>query len=290
MTKEKVYAIIDVGSNSVRLMFATKNKTLKKYLKNTKLAEGLAKTGRLSVDAIKRTTDAIFEFVSMAKEQNVEVHIFATEAVRSATNSQEFLNSVFEKTGVKIDVVPGEMEAQLGFVGASNNQNVCIVDIGGASTEIVCGDKGEICYAKSLPIGAVRLLDICGEDIDKLDTYIGEQIKNYQSVPKMQKLVAIGGTASTIVSVLLELEPYDTNKVHNFKLSSKDVLFVHNKIKNTPLEERKNIKGLPEGRKDIIVGASYELFKIMNYLNFEELFVSESDNQEGYLKLNIDKW
>ena len=106
----------------------------------------------------------------------------------------------------------------------------------------------------------------------------------------MDKLIAIGGTASTIVSVLLEMSEYDSDRVHNFMLYKQDVLDVYNKIKNTPKDKRDSIIGLVPGRRDIIVGAAFELAKIMEMLGYDYLYVSESDNLEGYLMLNKSKW
>lgn len=284
----KVYGIIDIGSNSIRLMI-NGDKSIKKFVKSTKLAEGLAKTGYLQQIPMERSMQAINNFVKQAEEYNAEIHIFATEAVRSAKNGKFFADNIKITTGYSVDIVDGEMEAKLGFTGASNGGNVCVVDIGGASTEIVCGNNNIIEYSKSLPIGAVRLLDNCGEDEQKLQEYIEKNIFNYGIVPKKDKLIAIGGTASTIVSVLLEMEVYDTTKVHNYLLYKEDIIYVHNIIKNTPKAKRYRIKGLAEGRRDIIVGASLELLRIMEYLGYDKVYVSEMDNLEGYLMLNIKK-
>ena len=287
---DKLFGIIDIGSNSIRLMISDGKKSLKKYVETTKLADGLAKTGILQDAAMERSLFAIQKFVAIAQKYNAEIHIFATEAVRSAKNSSVFTSDIKRLTNIDVDVVCGDMEAKLGFTGASEGQNVCVVDIGGASTEIVCGDNGNILYGKSVPIGAVRLRDNCGEDEDKLQTYIAENLKNYGTIPTMDKLVAIGGTASTLVSVLLQMEEYDSDLVHNYKLYRKDIEKIYNQIKNTAPEERCRIKGLVAGRRDIIVGAAFELIKIMEMLGFDYLFVSEKDNLEGYLMLNKDKW
>lgn len=286
----KLFGIIDIGSNSVRLMISDGDKSLKKYVNTTKLAEGLAKTGVLNDFAMERSLKAVCEFVQMAQEQKAEIHIFATEAVRSAKNGKVFTDKIKELAGQVVDIVCGDMEAKLGFTGASNGQNVCVVDIGGASTEIVCGDKGIISYGKSVPIGAVRLLDNCGEDEELLTKYIAENLLCYGNVPKMDKLIAIGGTASTIVSVLLEMKDYDSDRVHNFMLYKHDVLNVYKKVKNTPKDKRDGIIGLVAGRRDIIVGAAFELAKIMEMLGYDYLYVSESDNLEGYLMLNKANW
>ncbi len=287
---DKLFGIIDIGSNSIRLMISDGKKSLKKYVETTKLADGLAKTGILQDAAMERSLFAIQKFVAIAQKYNAEIHIFATEAVRSAKNSSVFTSDIKRLTDIDVDVVCGDMEAKLGFTGASEGQNVCVVDIGGASTEIVCGDNGNILYGKSVPIGAVRLRDNCGEDEDKLQTYIAENLKNYGTIPTMDRLVAIGGTASTLVSVLLQMEEYDSDLVHNYKLYRKDIEKIYNQIKNTTPEERCRIKGLVAGRRDIIVGAALELIKIMEKLGFEYLFVSEKDNLEGYLMLNKGKW
>ena len=287
---DKLFGIIDIGSNSIRLMISDGKKSLKKYVETTKLADGLAKTGILQDAAMERSLFAIQKFVAIAQKYNAEIHIFATEAVRSAKNSNVFTSDIKRLTDIEVDVVCGDMEAKLGFTGASEGQNVCVVDIGGASTEIVCGDNGNILYGKSVPIGAVRLRDNCGEDEDKLQTYIVENLKNYGTIPTMDKLVAIGGTASTLVSVLLQMEEYDSDLVHNYKLYRKDIEKIYNEIKNTAPEERCRIKGLVAGRRDIIIGAAFELIKIMEMLGFDYLFVSEKDNLEGYIMLNKDKW
>ena len=287
---DKLFGIIDIGSNSIRLMISDGKKSLKKYVETTKLADGLAKTGILQDAAMERSLFAIQKFVAIAQKYNAEIHIFATDAVRSAKNSNVFTSDIKRLTDIEVDVVCGDMEAKLGFTGASEGQNVCVVDIGGASTEIVCGDNGNILYGKSVPIGAVRLRDNCGEDEDKLQTYIVENLKNYGTIPTMDKLVAIGGTASTLVSVLLQMEEYDSDLVHNYKLYRKDIEKIYNEIKNTAPEERCRIKGLVAGRRDIIVGAAFELIKIMEMLGFDYLFVSEKDNLEGYIMLNKDKW
>ena len=287
---KKLYGIIDIGSNSIRLMLSDGEVSIKKYLNTTKLADGLDKTGYLQDSAIQRSLNAIKDFVVLAEEKGAEVHIFFFFSVRSAKNGRFFTDSIKDITGYCVDVVCGDMEAKLGFTGASEGQNTCVVDIGGASTEIVCGNNGNIIYSKSVPMGAVRLRDNCGEDQEILIKYIDGKLKEYGSIPKMEKLVAIGGTASTIVAILLQLEVYDSNKVHNYKLYKQDINEIYHKVKSTKLEDRDNIKGLIKGRQDIIVGASLELIKIMEMLGFEYLYVSEKDNLEGYLMLNKDKW
>lgn len=283
-----MYAVIDIGSNSVRLMLNDGEKTLSKESRVTRLSQGIANGNLLNIESIIRTANAVSEFVEKAKGIADDIWIFATEAVRRASNAEVFTDLVAKRTGVAIQVLTGEQEALVGFVGASNMQNCTVVDIGGASTEIVCGDKGEVRYAKSVGIGAVVLRDSCGESNARLEGFLREKTRAYGYIPKMDKVIAISGTATTVVAMLDNLEPYDSSKVHNRVINRKEIFKLYNIIKKLSLEERKEYKGLQPSRADIIVGAMYELMFIMDMMNVYEITVSESDNLEGFLKLKLD--
>ena len=283
-----MYAVIDIGSNSIRLMFHNGERTIMKMVKTTRLAEGLAETGMLSDSAIERSLKAVTEFIAIAKERyNIFPYIFATEAVRSASNGYVLTTLICEKCDALVDIVSGTKEAELGFAGVYTSGTICVVDIGGASTEIIVGNNKGINYSKSLKIGAVRLKDICGEDEEVLDRYLTEQLKKYGNVPKADEVVAIGGTAGTIVAITLGMKEYESSRVHNYILKESVIASCYNMVRQTPLEKRKDIIGLMAGREEIIVGAMYELLLIMRKLGVDKVRVSESDNLEGYLKTCI---
>lgn len=283
-----MYAVIDVGSNSVRMMVSDGVRAIYKLVNSTRLADGLAQSGILNDDAIKRSVAAVVEFVNLARNKhNIEPYIFATEAVRSAKNGSIFVEEIFERCGVKVDVIGGNEEALLGFVGVYEKGTVCVIDIGGASTEIVVGCSDGILYAKSIKIGAVRLRDNCGEDEYALKAYISKQILEYGNVPTSDEVVIIGGTASTVAAITLQLKEYDSTRVHNYILTEQNIINCYEKVRQTPLAERVNIDGLMPARADIIVGAIYELLLIMRMLGVKKVRVSESDNLEGYLKTKV---
>ena len=155
-------AVIDIGSNSVRLLLRADGAE-KQMLETTRLGQGVAER-MLQPEPVRRTVEAIGMFCRLARETGAEqVFAFATSAVRDARNPEALLDPVWEKYGVKIDILPGEVEAQLAYLGAADGKRACVVDIGGASTELVAGDR-EVQRAVSLQIGAVRLKDRFGLD------------------------------------------------------------------------------------------------------------------------------
>ena len=117
------------------------------------------------------------------------IYVFATEAVRSARNRRDFVD-MLARRGIDIDVVASQDEAKLGFAGAYTDGVCCVLDIGGASSEIAVGDANGLTYAKSLPIGLVRIFDKCAEDIDLIDSYVADVIAQYGNVPKFDKMLA----------------------------------------------------------------------------------------------------
>ena len=130
-------AVIDVGSNSVRYALINDNTTIaQKEINSTVLADGLFFSGMLNDAAINRTVTAVAEFCNKARKANADkIYIFATEAVRAAKNGKEFTNAVYKTTGITVDVIEGETEALIGFMGASENLNntSAVFDVGGAS-------------------------------------------------------------------------------------------------------------------------------------------------------------
>ena len=272
------YAVIDIGSNSVRLMLSDGAITLGKRLESTRLSEGLSLSGALSADAIERTARAVANFVSEAKAEKCDVvYAFATEAVRSASNGAEFVARC-ARDGVKVDVLPGGDEAKLGFWGAYSGGRQAVLDIGGASTELAVGDECGLEYGKSLHIGSVRIRDL---------SLAASTVKQYGAVPTFDKLISIGGTGSTLVSVDKAMKVYDTTRVHGAVLTRARVEEIAMKIHSVPMDEREKIAGLPPKRKDVVVGAALLMCEVMDFLGAKEITVSESDNQEGYLKFKL---
>lgn len=279
----KKIAVIDIGSNSVRLMTSADGKVLYKTLETTQLGEGIANSPVLLESAMQRTAQAVANFAARAKNEGVEeVYAFATAAVRSATNGAEFVRKVKALCGVEIEVLSGNEEAEIGIKGALGERDGGIIDIGGASTEIIVRKKGKTLYEKSVDIGVVRLKDRCGRELSSLQSAAKEAVKEYGEVPKGATMYAIGGTATTIAAVLLDLKEYDGAKVSGLKLNQAQIQGLISRLVNTSVDELASHPCVPRKRAEVLLGGVVWLLEIMQAFGFEEVVVSDSDNLEGY--------
>ena len=277
------FAVIDIGSNSVRLMFVADGKVLYKALNTTRLGEGIAEHSTLNRAAIERSADAVAHFYDRALSEGAErVFAFATAAVRSAHNRAEFLNLVKSRCGLEIEVISGEEEAEIGILGALGNTDGGVIDVGGASTEIVVKRAGELIYKKSVDIGVVRLKDKCGRDRSALTETAKEIAPKYGNIPLSGELTAIGGTATTLGALSLGLTEYNSAKVTGSAITLQEMQALSDKLLVMSVEEIAALPCMPKGRADVLTGGAVLLTVLMQELGFDRLIISDRDNLEGY--------
>ena len=203
------YGVIDVGSNSVRLMLSDGTNTLYKKVKTTRLAEAMGEELILKPQAIERTAHAVSFFKNQAQSDGADIiYAFATASVRQAVNGQEFVNKVKSICGLSVEIISGQTEAMLGVKGALNGKDGAIIDIGGASTEIIVTSGGITTYCKSINTGVVKIKDAVGQDAEKVENFVEQKIDEFDKVPQSE-FFGIGGTATSLAGMMLELEPYE---------------------------------------------------------------------------------
>lgn len=277
------YGVIDIGSNSVRLMINVDGFTERKDVLTTRLAEKMGTEKVLQDNAIERTASAVSFFVDKAKSEQVdEILIFATAAVRQAVNKQVFIDKVKELTGLNVDVIAGQEEAKLGAFGALNGNDGGIIDVGGASSEVLIIKNGQIVYSKSIDVGAVKIYNECGQDKEKILEYSKNAVLEYEKIP-CAEFFGIGGTATSIASIDLKMTVYDPKKVQGHRLSITQVKNMRDTLLDMSLEEKRMLTGLQPDRAEIISGGVALVYEIMKLANVDHLFISEMDNLEGYL-------
>lgn len=292
-------AIIDIGSNSVRMMIDADGMR-EKYVNTTRLGEGLNASGILSNIARERTLHAVRDYVEQARALSVNaIYAYATEAVRAASNGNEFCDAIYAATGIKVRILNGDEEAACSFYGAMSgaesygkslayNKLIMygIVDIGGASTELTVGNANGIKYSHSAPYGIVRVKDYAGEDTDKIAQFLKNADSEYGKAPIFDALIGIGGTLTSLAAIKHGLKIYDRNAVHGTVLTALDLANTMRMLSSMSIKERKNVAGLSPARIDTIIGGICIAEKIMNITNKREIVVSESDNLEGFMMLS----
>ncbi len=277
-------SVIDIGSNSVRLMTWADGTVLYKTLASTRLSQGLA-CGFLSAEAMERTAQAVNSFYLRAMGEGAEeVLCFATAAVRSAQNGGEFCKRVKALCNLTVDVVSGEEEASLGLLGALKNApDGGMIDIGGASTEVCMRKGGKIAFSTSIDLGAVRLFERCGREKDMLLSVIHESLSPLERCRPQGNVFAVGGTATTLGALDLKLERYDGKKIQNYTLTREGVFSWAERLLALSVEEIRALVGMDEKRADIIGGGALLLACAMQKLSLNGITLSDSDNLEGYL-------
>ena len=301
-------AVIDIGTNSVRLMLAEFDgksvRSLSKELETTRLGEGIATNLNLRMKAMERTALAVERFVKKARAVRAEnIYVFATSALRDAPNKHVFTDFIKGDIGAEIDIISGFDEAQIGYYGAfgADHKGVGIlIDIGGGSTELASGSDGIVESACSVPVGAVRLYDICkkstkisNDDVNKMSQYIEERTFRLFSVAhRGDVLTGVSGTATTLASIDKKMIKYDPELINGAVLSYERVRELTEMLLGMTIEERRKLKGLLPQRADIIPGGAMIMEYIMRKMGFSELRISDSDSLEGYLmwkKINSKK-
>lgn len=279
-------AIIDIGSNSVRLAIMADGKTLSKQLLTTRLGEGLSTSGLLTPQAIARTAQAVATFKAQAEGEGIQIiYAFATAAVRSAPNGGDFVRAVHDLCGIKVDVISGEQEAEIGLLGALKGADGGIIDVGGASTEVTIRTYGKIIFAKSVNIGTVRLSDLAGRDRAKLEKVIDEKLQEYGKVDaSAYDMYTIGGTASRLASIKHGLKEYRPEITDGTRVTVDEMAGFADKLLTMPVEEIRATT-ICTNSADIVGGGCLLIYMLMKKFKINVLTVSESDNLEGYYTL-----
>ena len=290
-----IRAVIDIGTNSVRLLVAERQpggewKTLRKGLESSRLGEGMTIHEGLSEAACRRTLEAVEEFVRAAREAGAdEIRAYGTEILRSSPQGEAFAALTKEKTGVDVAILTGEEEAfysYLGAVGVSSSV-AAVTDIGGGSTEVCMGFGPAVGYRHSFPIGCVRcsgLFDTTtARGIGELKKYCFQKFHDTQGLAPVKNWICVGGTATSIAAMLQKLEVYDAEKVQDYVIRQEDVARLLKELYQMSYEERCHVKGLRADRADIIVAGVAIVDSLMEYFALSEMTVSDRGLTEGLL-------
>ena len=296
-------AVIDVGTNSVKLLVAdvsgrTGLVPVHEESRQTRLGQGFYETHRLQPESIAHTAASVWEFTEIAREKNAEsIRIIATSAARDAVNPTDLTTAIERACGLKTEIISGAREAELAFLGVSTDEELAkqpllLLDVGGGSTEFILGHGKEKTFAHSFPLGTVRLMEkFPHSDPPKAAEFSGcsdwlKKFLHHEVRPQLEPalknepgeivLVGTGGTTSLLARVEKRLDRFDREKIEStvLKASAKSPC-TDEKLWSLPLAERKAVRGAcPQQRADVILTGVliYETFK--KEFGFNQLRIS----------------
>lgn len=291
------YAVVDLGTNSARLMIARMEGRVAvseyKTLRTIRLGENMVEKREITEAAMQRTRDTLFEFENISGKLGAGALLcFATSAVREAENKEAFIDYIKKECGIEIEIISGEKEAELGFAGSVQGRGG-MFDIGGGSTEVMFGQLGAIEYRRSFRIGTVRFLQMFpGADNADAESYEGAHRlaeETFSAIPDTGNIIftGIGGSATALAAIDLELKEYDTRLVQGHVISFERANELCSMLKSRTKEQREKIIGLEEKRADVIVFGAILMLEFMKKIKAKNVKVSDRDNQEGYLEMKL---
>jgi exopolyphosphatase / guanosine-5'-triphosphate,3'-diphosphate pyrophosphatase len=293
-------AVIDVGSNSTRLLVADVDPSgagdgisvLERQSRVTRLGRGVDLAGQLSDEAIEAACGAIADYVQIRDSLGAErTAAIATSAVRDASNGDAFVAELRERFALSARVLDGEEEARLTYRGATAAQRpsvpTLVIDIGGGSTELVVGAGEKIAFHASLQAGVVRHTErhVSGDpptavELEALAADVRTLIAaacEGQDGARASAGIAVAGTPTSLAAVDLGLEPYDPRRVHGHVLSLETIQHLLSRFASAPLAERAATPGLHPDRAPTIIAGCVILVEAMRAFGLERIQASEHD-------------
>lgn len=299
-------AVIDVGTNSIKLLVADVSGRLVRPVSEqsyqTRLGQGFFRDRRLQAAPIARTAEAVAQFARTARTLGAEsIRVVATSAAREALNGEELTAAITRTSGLPVEVISGEQEADWAFQGVTTDPALAadpllLLDVGGGSTEFILGQGDHTSFRASFPLGTVRLLEQMPHSdpptaaeqaacLQWLQTYLADTVQP-RLEPAMQRqtrlhprhgqfrLVGTGGTATILAAMEARLEAFDRDRIEAARLSRQQVRRRREQLWSLPLPQRRRLPGLPPNRADVILTGVAIYDAVMERFQLQELKVS----------------
>lgn len=287
--KDKEFAVVDIGSNSLRLMTGRweddRWKFSAKELETTRLGYQIEETKHLSPEGIDASLSAMARW--QARLGSVPVCAVATSAVREAVDGQAFLAEIRARFGWHCRCISGLEEAALSFCGAAAGveagKEAVVLDIGGGSSEVAVGRDGVVAWSHSYPLGAVRLTkknQMEEGELAALEAYCSRQWLPAPIEPSAS-LIGVGGTLTTLAAMELELTEYDPSRIEGCVVPLDRLSYHLDRLRRMGPEGRCHVAGLQPKRSDIIVAGLAVARSFLQRYGFDSIRISESDLMEG---------
>ena len=294
-------ACIGIGSNAIRLLVAQWEKgklcVVRRERLGTRLFAGIV-NGRLTEESIRSSVDAVAQLAQLARAcASQEIFVFATSAVRDAHNGDEFTARAAAASQTQIEIISGEEEAVLSYIGASEGASCGVIDIGGGSTEFTLGEGSRVYEAVSLQMGAVRMngqravlsLEDYEQTVRTCMQIISRDAKALLAYPARECWMGVGGTMTTLGAMQKGVALFDPMICEGMRMTREEVAGWGRRLSVMPLPQRRRITGLMPQRADIIPSGIAILEAAMRSFEIKMIGLSAHGNMDGYLKKKFEK-
>lgn len=296
---------IDIGSNAIRMIIGhVQNGNIhvfKKFRAPVRLGADVFKDGYVSASTLKKAEEAFSNFSDLNHKYKVKAcRAVATSACREAKNKQEFVNQIFEKTKIRVEVIDGKTEAELIFKAVQgevnlNGKNLILIDIGGGSVEVTHCKNNILISSQSFPLGTVRLLDelrrkkmnesqlkiILGDHLSPLHNFIEKNIAH----EKFDFAIGTGGNIECMARLKLEL----LKKTPNTYCTLNELMQISDRLTAITVKDRIEKLHLREDRADVIVPATLVAKIIMRQTCAHKLLIPCVGLRDGILRSMASK-
>jgi exopolyphosphatase/guanosine-5'-triphosphate,3'-diphosphate pyrophosphatase len=295
------YAVIDVGTNSIKLHVAERAadgewRTLADHAEVTRLGEGIDESGRLGIEPVRRTSAAIAALAAEARQLGTtEIAAVGTAGLRIASNAATLIGAVRDASGLTIEVIGGGEEARLAFraatAGLSATDGALVVfDTGGGSSQFTIGANGHVGEQFSVDIGSVRLTERFGLDravspqvVEDACAAVARGFGRLAGRAAPAAVIGMGGAVTNLAAIELALAPYDPDRIQGTVLRRADVERQVERLRVLGADERRAIVGLQPARAEVILAGAGIVRTVLDVLGAGALTVSDRALRHGLI-------
>jgi exopolyphosphatase/guanosine-5'-triphosphate,3'-diphosphate pyrophosphatase len=294
------YAVIDVGTNSVKFHLAERRagawRVIVDRAEMSRLGEGLEAGGRIGPAPLDRTADAIAGMVKEAREHGVRAIVaVGTAGLRMASNSREALDAIRARAGVSVEVIPGEEEGRLAFVGVASGLDLgvgslVVFDSGGGSSQFTFGHGQRVDERFSVDVGAVRYTErfglaesVTSDTLARARDAIAADLARLSGRPRPDRLVGMGGAVTNMAAVMHRMGTYDPGVIQGSVLDRAEIDRQIELYRSRSAEARRAIAGLQPKRAEVILAGACIVRTIMEKLDQDRFTVSDRGLRHGVL-------
>ena len=296
-------AAIDIGSNTIHIVVARATTRMLDIAADevdlVRIGESVTASGRISPEKCEAALEVLVRYKALAEQHGAqEIFVVATEAIRQAENSAEFIAQVERSTGLQVQLISGVAEASLTFLGATYEafaqpnppQVVGVMDLGGGSLELVTAHQSQITWKVSVPIGSGWLHDRylpgdppAQQEIEVAETFLRTYFQGMRIQRRPPVLIVTGGSANSLLHLAHRAFHLEIHRTH---LTTHDLLRCQGLLSALPAEEIASRFDQPVGRARILLAGACIITAMMARLRLDEIRVSPHGIREGVLLAN----